>query len=273
MKPILIGSRALAVWDSNLKIKASTDWDVISDAPIEGCEFHDVNFLNNRIFDGYAIDSNIRLPNGDTAKVLSPIGLAIVKRSHLWRDLSFDKHITHYHKHGLADQIKLFSDSRLVVYDLEKRITLTKKEFPQGNPNLMQTKEDFFNDAVEKKYDHDYLHELVAFYQKPLYTKLLRDNSLAWCDLDKWNKLSHEDQVKCVAEETLVIAMERFMIPNNWNYPSKLAFMKALKKVCTTLTSGWFRDKAIDSYPEVMLQYNDFIFNKVESVLTKQVNK
>jgi hypothetical protein len=46
--------------------------------------------------------------------------------------------------------------------------------------------------------------------------------------------------------------MERFLIRNNWNYSYKGAYYQAVKKVCTTLTSGWFRDFAIDNFPQVM---------------------
>lgn len=44
---VLIGSRALAYWNPELKIKDTTDWDIISDEPIQGSEWHDPSFLNN----------------------------------------------------------------------------------------------------------------------------------------------------------------------------------------------------------------------------------
>ena len=46
---------------------------------------------------------------------------------------------------------------------LEERVKLTKEAYPQGNPSLNQTNEDFFDDSVKKVYDHDWLHELVAY--------------------------------------------------------------------------------------------------------------
>lgn len=264
MTKVLIGSRALNFWNPDLKIKENTDWDIISYEPIEGAEWHDANFLNNaEMCFFYATHQTVNF-NGHELKVMSARGLAIIKRSHLWRNLSFQKHITHYHKY-LRNLFGYYTAGD--KEHLQKRTLLTHKEFPQGNPNLMQSKEDFFNDAVTKKYEHDYLHELVAFYEKPLYTKLLRESNLAWCEESKWNMLTHEDKVKCVAEETFVIAIERFMIPNGWNFPSFLAYSKALDKVCTTLCSGWFRDFAIDYYPEIMLQYNLKLFHQVRNNL------
>lgn len=263
MTNLLIGSRALNYWFPSQQIKDSTDWDVISDKPIEGCEWHDINFLNNSEVFQYSTPTKVYLPNGETAQVVKPLGLTLIKRSHLWRDLSFGKHITHYHKALAPYRTWGESDKKF----LEDRIALTKKEFPQGNPNLMQSKEDFFDDGVKKQYDHDYLHELFAYQEKPLYTKLLREEGLAWCEKDKWETLSFEEKVLCVSEEVQVIATERMLIPNDWNYPSKLAYMKALQKVCTTLCSNWFRDFAIDFYPEVLLEYNPVRFETVKHIL------
>ena len=47
--------------------------------------------------------------------------------------------------------------------------------------------------------------------------------------------------------------------------PSRIACDKALEKVCTTLTSGWFRDFAIDNYPE--------IFNLCDTIKIDNIRK
>jgi len=152
---------------------------------------------------------------------------------------------------------------------LQERTALTHKMFPQGSPNLNQTVEDFFDDAVTKKYEHDYLHSLFAYYEKPMYTRLQTDSTKAWCSKELWDGLTHVEQLQCVAEETYVIATERFMVPKDWNYPMKLAYGKALNKVCTTLCSNWFRDKAIDYYPEVMELFDEGKFLEVKGKLEK----
>ena len=55
----------------------------------------------------------------------------------------------------------------------------------------------------------------------------------------------------------MVIALERFVIPGKLN--PKLAYLKAVEKICTTLTSGWFRDFAIDNWPEVIDNVPDYV--------------
>lgn len=266
MNPVLVGSRALNFWYPERSIKPSTDWDVISYDEHLGCEVHDPVFLNNQDMTGYATDQKVVLPDGTTAFVMSKLGLAIMKRSHLWRDLSFQKHITDYHKFGLCDEINEAKKYGIVQSDLQNRIELTKKAFPQGSPNLMQSKEDFFNDAVKKKHDHDWLHELYAHYDAPLYTKMQTDSSLAWCDKKLWDTFTHEEKVKCCAEEAYVIATERFLVPSDWQMYPKLAYLIAVDKICTTLCSGWFRDFAIDNYPAIQNIYDK---NKILGVKFK----
>ena len=258
---VLIGSRALAYWRSDLVIKPCTDWDVISDKAIEGTEWHDPAFLNNADMKCWATSEVISF-NGNKLNIMSMHGLAIIKRSHLWRSLGFGKHITHYHKYGLS---RHFADD----LDYQNRLEMSYAAFPQGHPKLNQSVADFFDDAVTKVYEHDYLHELLAYYDKPLYTKLQNNVSMAWCDKDLWYNLSYQDKLRCVAEETKVIAVERFLVPSNWTCNSKLAYMKSLEKVCTTLCSGWFRAFAIDNYPEVLAEYDPIQFVKVKHILER----
>lgn len=266
MTPVLIGSRAMNYWYPEAKISQNTDWDVISDTPIAGTEWHQPEFLNNAaLAKTYASHAHIEV-NGVMCSVMQSTGLAVIKRSHLWRDLSFQKHITHWHKFLVRD----FDDQAAAL--LQERTALTHKAFPQGNPNLNQSVEDFFDDAVSKKYNHDWLHELYAYYDLPLYTRLQADKNKAWCSRDLWYNLEKSDQLKCIAEEAYVIATERFLVPKDWDYPAKLAYMKALNKICTTLCSGYFRDAAIDNYPSLVLMFDQPKIDKVKSTIERNEN-
>lgn len=266
---VLIGSRALAYWNPNLKIKDDTDWDIISDKPIEGSEWHDPYFLNNAKLAFYYGSHHTVKFNDHNLNVMNLRGLSIIKRSHLWRELSFQKHITHYHKY-IPEKYKCINLSVADNGFLQQRIEMTMKEFPQGNPKLNQSVEDFFDDAVTKKYNHDYLHELVAFHSRPLYTRLQIDSNSAWCEKDLWEQLTYDEKLQCVAEETYVIAIERFLVPNNWDYSYKRAYLKSLDKVCTTLCSGWFRDFAIDNYPSIFALFNSDRIDAVKAILEKE---
>lgn len=257
---MLIGSRAIAHWNCNFKVRELSDWDIIGNPKDEylyrlkfnipdgqKIEWHNPDFLNNR----YMVDF---YSNND--EVCIPIGLAIIYRSHLWRSYKFDSHVTKYHKFIVPMLDSTYDADILKGYNpvLVERTRLTKKEFPQGNPNLNQSNSDFFDDSVKKVYDHDFLHELYAYGGVPMYTKLKYSDkeSSAWCEKELWDNLPLTYKLRCVAEETYVIATERYIIPNNYKYSYKRAYFQALEKVCTTLTSGWFRDFAIDRYPLIV---------------------
>lgn len=269
--PVLVGSRALSYRLPTFKLKPEADWDIICDEKDEvkfkglKAEFSRFEDLNNQAL----VDEYGGLPRhllGERIRVLELEGQTIMKRSHLWRDRGFGKHITQYYNHLLpatfGSSLSVSSHPLCI-----ERTKMTKKAYPQSNPQLNQSNEDFFDDAVDKKYDHDWLHELYAHKEQPMYTYMKRDDSQAWCERDMWDGFCYQDQVKCVAEECYVIATERFLVPSDWDYPKRLAYFKALEKVCTTLTSGWFRDFAIDNFPEVKQMYSEDKFNNVKGIL------
>lgn len=267
---MLIGSRALQYWYPDLQLKPDTDWDIICTeeefkqfAGHPFTEWHDINHLNNAAIDlQYKTDQFVKI-QGVYVSVCSPYGLKVLTRSHLWRDYKWDKHIAHYNKY--LTKYQFGADYHWDL--LKERTKLTKEAYPQGNPSLNQSNEDFFDDAVKKVYDHDFIHELAAYYGQPLYTKLKHDDSLAWCEKELWDKLSDSDKNLCVAEECYVIAVERFLIPDNFTSPARLAYLLALKKVCTTLTSGWFRDFSLDHHPEIMALFDQEKINKIQKGL------
>lgn len=268
---VLVGSRALAHWRDEFKIhiKSHTDWDVISEEDSDSklrIERSHPEFLNNgAMAKKYASSEMVTLPDGTNAYVMSMPGLAVMKRSHLWRNLNFDKHITHFHKHGLAQALPMADQE-----DLRARLELTWQEFKTWRPNLRQSVDKFFDDAVVKVYNHDYLHELYAHEDKPMYYKMQRDHSSAWCEKDIWETFTHQQKINCISEECYVIATERLLVPNQWQYGFRQAYFKALTKVCTTLCSGWFRAYAIDHYPDVVNNYSNEKIQNVKNTLERK---
>ena len=79
--------------------------------------------------------------------------------------------------------------------------------------------------------------------------------------------MAYNQKVQCVAEETYVIGLERFLIPVDFDFNSRIAYNKALEKVCTTLCSGWFRDFAIENYPEILGLFSKDKFKQVQDTL------
>lgn len=128
-----------------------------------------------------------------------------------------------------------------------------KETYDYGLPKLNQNKKNFFSgDGVTYKYDHDSLHEAVAFAGAPIYKLYQKDDSEVAVDKAKWNTLDRSLKLMAVAEECAVLALERSLVPFPGAKTPFEAFKLALMKVCTSITSGWFREFAWENHDEVL---------------------
>jgi len=129
--------------------------------------------------------------------------------------------------------------------------------YSYGHPKLNQNKDQFFRPEDDfYVYDHDSLHEAVAVWGLPAYTKYAVDGEEVLSSKEKFFKgVDHLVRIDGVYEEACVLALERSQIPNNFEIDRDWSFKKALEKVCTSITSGWFREFAWEHYDEVMEVY------------------
>ncbi len=246
---MIIGSRALGYW---LGEDFGGDTDIITDDNVRGhrVESQGLAQLNNADALRYATGHTINVDGQDWA-VCSMLGLALIKRSHLHRIRKWERHMFMFRKMGWGSIRDSLSPADREF--LQTRKKLTKQEY--NSPSLNKPNAEFFDDYVEKHFDHDSIHEYVAYGDRPVYERLKRDMAMAMCERDLWEELPHEDKIRCVLEECYVIGLERWMVPaclsKSKVMPARMAAMKGLQKVCTTLCSGWFRDFAIDYYEDI----------------------
>lgn len=145
-----------------------------------------------------------------------------------------------------------------------------KETYYYKHPNLDQNKNNFFEtEGVEYTYDHDTIHEAVKVGEKPAYTYFLENGAQVKCSKEKFEKLDYVVQLRAVLEEAYTLALERALIPFNFESTPRKAFSTALMKVCTSITSGWFREFAWEHYDEVWSLYNDDYAEKFKVALTK----
>jgi len=131
-----------------------------------------------------------------------------------------------------------------------------KETLVRKHPKLNTIKKEFFNgDGVLYVYDHDSIHRAVAMGKEPAYTLFKKDGADVSVDKDKFFNLSQEKRLHSVAEEAMVLALERSHIPYGTLSEHK-AFEIALQKVCTTISSGWWREFAWENYYTVKGIYN-----------------
>ena len=123
------------------------------------------------------------------------------------------------------------------------------------HPKLNQSKKDFFTDDVPYKYDHDDTHKAIALGNRPAYLEYKINEEEVLCSEAKFLEQSEEVRLAGVYEEATVLALERSQVP----YPDcdpLWSFKTALQKVCTSITSGWFREYAWENYDKVMDMYD-----------------
>lgn len=131
-----------------------------------------------------------------------------------------------------------------------------KETYGYKHPKLNQTKKDFFTDDVPYVYDHDDIHEAVKHMSLPAYKYYQPAESEVDCSKDMFYSAMNETRLFGVLEETYVLALERSQIPSRYEEDPKVSFDIALMKVCTSITSGWFRHFAWENYYEIQKMYD-----------------
>lgn len=152
--------------------------------------------------------------------------------------------------------------------ELEELTPLREKEtYTYAHPKLDVSKSAFFDgDGVPYIYDHDSIHLTVAikeyfhynsatdctyFDPRPAYTFYMKDGAAVMTSKEKFFAADEEIRLLGVYEESCVLALERSQIPFPDASPRK-SFEYALMKVCTSITSGWFREFAWENYDKVL---------------------
>lgn len=215
------------------------------------------------------VDSNSQLLsmlNATSGVVYAPLFvLLLLKESHKYK-----KDSPHFRKTML--DIKLLRgmvDKEQIPDEWWKWYKEREKEtYHYSHPNLNQSKAGFFNTPnVEYRYDHDDIHRAVSIDSTPAYTKYLVDE--VRCSKELFNKLSYEERLQGVMEESCVLALERCLIPYGFKEDPFKVYTYALQKVCTSITSGWFREWAWENFDEAIKQYPKDYVEKFNSALLR----
>lgn len=184
-------------------------------------------------------------------KYVSPEFVLMLKMSHRFRHNSAHFHKTR--KDILSLRARGITLNDELQHIMEERQNLTLKKHPKLNVD----KESFFTDDVPYKYDHDTIHEAIKIFEKPAYQFYIADGEQVQCSKEKWDMQLDCIKLAGVIEEASVLALERSIIPFDTD-PQK-AFEMALEKVCTSITSGWFREYAWENYGRVLKNFHPTI--------------
>lgn len=285
---LLVGSRALEKHYPT-KLVLSIDWDYIStpddidtiieqhgkytsrfNTPEKVIVFYGTRSNPKKILEieiakyGSTGDALLRIEKANKNHIASPEALLLLKMSHRYL-----KNSPHFEK-TVSDIIFLrekleilgihkFDDKLYEWYKERERETLD-----YGHPKLNQSKKDFFqNDGLTYVYDHDSIHESVAGeHYQPAYLLFKEPGEEVKCSKKLFDELSKFNKLRAVYEESVVLALERSQIPYKGTADPYKSFVTALQKVCTSITSGWFREFAWEHYFVVKRMYKqDYVEN------------
>jgi hypothetical protein len=149
-----------------------------------------------------------------------------------------------------------------------------KETYSYAHPKLNQDKKSFFDNCNSMYvYDHDSIHRAVAMEDTPAYTKFSEDGQEVKSSRKKWEQCSHMTKLLAGLEESYVLALERSLIPLPGVLTPRQAFDKALEKVCTSITSGWFREFCWENYDHIASLYDDRFVYRFNEALSRGVIK
>lgn len=224
---ILIGSAALAQYLDIGRTPKDTDYFVDQNTRLEQIEKERIDPITHlEIFKYF----------GNVDRVATLDELYTIKVSHIFWDLRDGQ----WEKHA-QDIIKMQEVGAKFIEPLYKVLFKVWTEVHGKHiTNLSQSGKNFFNDAVVRIYEHDSIHASVAYYDAPLYERILMDGEEVKVDKSKWDAMSHEDKIKCTREEIYATALERLVIPSEYRYSPRRAYAWALRRTTTSLARGWF---------------------------------
>lgn len=171
---------------------------------------------------------------GEDRRPATPDELYTIKVSHSYWELdngSWGKHI--YDILFLKERgCRLLPELHDLLYKIWERKHGKKKV------NLTMESDTFFKDAVQRVYDHDSIHDSVAYFDAPMYTKVLKGGASVQMDMKAVWALPFDDQVRLFREEVYATALERILVPKNYNFSPGRAYTWALRRTVTSLTKG-----------------------------------
>lgn len=280
---ILIGSRALFIRNKKLLNRDPNDFDFLAEEneAIEWLEKNKTNIGSNKIYytesrnklisEG---DSNIEFelsrPGSSTEQLISLVKndpetlsygkfglvpnldiLFLIKASH-----RYSKDSPHFWKTMMDYHIMKKAGCK-IREEYKELLALREKEtYTFKHPNLNVDKKSFFHEEEGfYKYDHDSLHRAVSYPEAPAYTLFMKDNAEVKSDKNKFMALDMQTKIKAVIEESAVLALERSIIPHPGVLNPEQAWRLAFSKVCSSITSGWFREWAYENAIECLKAY------------------
>lgn len=182
----------------------------------------------------------------------------------------FLKNSPHFWK-TLGDWHRMRAFGAKIRPEYEEFLKIREKEtYNYKHPSLNQSKMGFFSgDGVVYKYDHDHIHKAIAIYDRPAYTYYMKDGAEVQTDKNKFFACPEEIRIAGAIEESSVLAIERSLVPFPGVLTPKDAWHLAFSKVCSSITSGYFRKWCYENAPIILKNYDSLFWDKFQDKVSK----
>lgn len=268
---LLIGSDAARRHMADMRIDGDIDLimempdllDFVEDHGIDAAPFSKTKFVGK--WCGTMVEMEVAWPGSCaemlldrvTGKVIKMMGqnlflpdlnwLYTIKMSHRYL-----KNSPHFRK--TMDDVHAMRKAGAQIADEEWLAAREAETYSYATPKLDVSKEHFFAEGARQfPHDHDSVHWAVkTLGEKPAYLHYKADDKEVWCDKEKWDACAESTKQAGVIEECYVLAIERCLVPHPGKVTPETAFLLALEKVCTSITSGYFREYAWDNYDKIV---------------------
>ncbi|AVD99352.1 hypothetical protein SEA_BILLNYE_180 [Streptomyces phage BillNye] len=214
----------------------------------------DVDFFSEEKIDGAETFHHPALEQWNWGPVATVNELYTIKVSHAFWNLhgTWNKHmgdIVFYQK----------KDARFIQPLFDILYPIWEERYGKKKANLNAKPEDFFNKNVHRVYDHDSIHRSIAYYDRPLFERILRDGHEVAVDRAKFEALPYVDKLKLVREEVYATALERQIIPSEYRASPRAAYAWAMMKTVTSFSKGWFPLFIVQNYQDLFKPDVDYV--------------
>lgn len=198
-----------------------------------------------------------------TYHVASPQTLYLLKKSHIVFNIHWQKNIYDYLylKNKIANLIWPYWASAafdLRFKEVSDRINKNPMKFDMSNSDFFKKSEAF----VHRFVGHDSIHYATCFYDKPLFISAKDDITKAELSEARVARMSRELKIQMIQEESMALALERYIIPamiKKQSYSAKDAYQKTAAKMVYNYLPMFMRHFAADNFLEILDLNVDYV--------------
>lgn len=207
-----------------------------------------------------------------SVSIASPETLLLLKRSHLPFRIHWRKNFLDYS--FIKKKINKLPLNLLSI--LDTRIMETKNRIAYREHNFKLSNEKFLTGNIKRIVPHDNLHQMIKFYERPMFEYIKKDLSKAEIDYQMFRALPYEKQLANMAEEVMALALERIIIPAEIKqeiYSERHTKFKLTSDLCCNYLPFEFRFWAIDHFYQIVDFIPDGFSKPVVSALQKEIEE